>query len=325
LEHLEKRGASFHAELVNALSGLGVANEDVTSAVWDLVWAGLVTNDTLGALRSLQTPVRAVSQRRRKRPGREVARDGDSRRRKLPRGWWRDGRVTSSRGSGPGGRWSLVRDLLRTPATSTERAVSWASSLLERHGIVARETAAIEALGGGFSGVYRVLRSMEESGKLRRGYFVEGLGGAQFTYPGVVDRLRRVRDAIVHEQEIVALAATDPANAYGWLLPWPELSGANAQGARRASGSAVVLIDGLPILYLDRNGRRLRTFASATPEQIQLALPALKTIAQGTARGAIVLDQVGDDSALTSPLLPTLRAAGFVQSYRYLSLSAPDA
>jgi len=86
-----------------------------------------------------------------------------------------------------------------------------------------------------------------------------------------------------------------------------------------------VLIDGVPILYLDRNGRRLRTFASAMPEQIQLALPALKTIAQGTARGAIVLDQVGDDSALTSPLLPTLRAAGFVQSYRYLSLSAPDA
>ncbi|HEY0305968.1 MAG TPA: hypothetical protein VGC44_13440, partial [Longimicrobiales bacterium] len=237
----------------------------------------------------------------------------------------RDGRVSNARISGPGGRWSLVRDLLRTPATSTERAVSWASTLLERHGLVARETAGIEALGGGFSGVYHVLRSMEESGKLRRGYFVEGLGGAQFTYPGVVDRLRRVRDEVVHEHEVVALAATDPANAYGWLLPWPELSGSNPQGARRASGAAVVLIDGVPILYLDRNGRRLRTFANAASDDVERALPALKTIAQGTARGAIVLDQVGDDSALTSPMLPTLRAAGFKQSYRYLSLSASDA
>jgi ATP-dependent Lhr-like helicase len=218
-----------------------------------------------------------------------------------------------------------VRDLVRAPATSTERAASWAAMLLERHGLVARETAGVEALGGGFASVYRVLRSMEEAGKLRRGYFVEGLGGAQFTYPGVVDRLRRVRDEIVHEHEVVALAATDPANAYGWLLPWPELSGKQPQGARRATGAAVVLIDGVPILYLDRNGRRLRTFADATPEKIEEALPALRDIAHGTARGAIILDQIGDDTALTSPMLPVLKAAGFVQSYRYLSLSASDA
>jgi ATP-dependent Lhr-like helicase len=218
-----------------------------------------------------------------------------------------------------------VRDLVRAPATSTERAAAWAGTLLERHGIVARETAGVEALGGGFSSVYRVLRSMEEAGKLRRGYFVEGLGGAQFTYPGVVDRLRRVRDAAVHEHEVVALAATDPANPYGWLLPWPELGGAVPQGARRATGAAVVLADGAPILYLDRNGRRLRTFANVTQEDIERALPALKTIARSTTRGAIVLEHIGEDTALTSPLLPTLRAAGFKQSYRYLSLSGTDA
>jgi ATP-dependent Lhr-like helicase len=286
-----------------------------------------VTNDTLGALRSLQTPVRAASARTRTRTRPRTANnsEGDTRRRRLPAGWWRDGRAAGARIGGPGGRWSLVRDLLRTPATSTERAVSWASTLLERHGLVARETAGIEALGGGFSGVYSVLRSMEEAGKLRRGYFVEGLGGAQFTYPGVVDRLRRVRDAIVHEHEVVALAATDPANAYGWLLPWPELSGSNPQGARRATGAAVVLVDGMPVLYLDRNGRRLRTFVNAEPDAVERALPALKTIAQGTARGTILIEKIGDDSALTSPLLPTLRAAGFKQSYRYLSLSATGA
>ena len=227
--------------------------------------------------------------------------------------------------SGPGGRWSLVRDLIRNPASTTERAASWAATLLERHGIVARETAGIEALGGGFAGVYRVLRSMEEAGKLRRGYFVEGLGGAQFTYPGVVDRLRRVRDAEAHEHDVVALAATDPANAYGWLLPWPELSGASGQAARRATGAAVVLVDGIPVLFLDRNARRLRTFANATPEDIERALPALHAIARAHPRGGIVLDKIGDDSAIMSPLAPVLRAAGFKESYRYLSLSARDA
>lgn len=322
LDHLEKRGASFHGELVNALASLDRSPEDVLSAVWDLVWAGLVTNDTLGALRSLQVPARIVARRhRRHRPER---RDRVSGARRMPRGWWRDSSGSGTRG-GPGGRWSLVRDLVRSSATSTERAASWASTLLERHGIVARETADIEALGGGFAGVYRVLRSMEEAGKLRRGYFVEGLGGAQFTYPGVVDRLRRVRDAAVHEHEVVALAATDPANPYGWLLPWPELNGAAQQGARRATGAALVLVDGAPILYLDRNGRRLRTFVNASAEIIDRALPALRRIARAAPRGEIVLDKVGDDSVLTSPMLPVLRAAGFKQSYRFLSLSGQDA
>ena len=325
LTHLEQRGASFHAELVSVLGSTGVVADDVLSAVWDLVWAGLVTNDTLGALRSLQAPGRPAARTRRPRERRDGMRADDTRRRRLPRGWWRDGRLPSARTSGPGGRWSLVRDLVRAPATSTERAAAWASTLLERHGLVARETAGIEALGGGFAGVYRVLRSMEEAGKLRRGYFVEGLGGAQFTYPGVVDRLRRVRDAVVHEHEAVALAATDPANPYGWLLPWPELSGAMPQGARRATGAAVVLVDGVPVLYLDRHGRRLRTFAQATSPDIERALPALKAIARGATRGAIVLEHIGEDTALTSPLLPALRAAGFKQSYRYLSLSAADA
>jgi ATP-dependent Lhr-like helicase len=227
--------------------------------------------------------------------------------------------------AGPGGRWSLVRDLVRTPASSTERATAWAALLLERHGLVARETAGVEALGGGFSGVYRVLRSMEEAGKLRRGYFVEGLGGAQFTYPGVVDRLRRVRDAAAHEHDVIALAATDPANPYGWLLPWPELAGGAGQGARRAAGAAVVLVAGQPVLYLDRNGRRLRTFVAAAPETIDRALPALRKIARGHPRGTLVLDRIGADPAIRSPMMAALRAAGFTQDYRYLRLSAHDA
>ena len=219
-------------------------------------------------------------------------------------GWWKNPASRSAPASGPGGRWSLVKDLVRAPVSSTERAAAWAATLLDRHVIVARETAGVEALGGGFSNVYRVLRSMEEAGKLRRGYFVEGLGGAQFTYPGVVDRLRRVRDADVHESDVVALAATDPANPYGWLLPWPELAEAQGQGARRATGAAVVLVDGEPVLYLDRNGRRLRTFAEASEQEVNRALPALKTIARARPRGTLVLDRIGNESAIRSELAP---------------------
>ena len=246
-----------------------------------------------------------------------------------------------------GGRWSLVRDLVRDPVASTERAHAWGATLLERHGIVAKETAAVEALGGGFSNVYRVLRSMEEAGKLRRGYFVEGLGGAQFAYPGTVDRLRRVRDEDA-EAEVVALAAADPANPYGWLLPWPPLSGAGGTsvvprapnekasvkaasakeasahgtaGPRRAAGAAVVLVGGVPVLYLDRNARRLRTFADVTEEQLERALPALREVARYRTRGAISLERINDESAMSSALLPQLERAGFRRDYRYLRIT----
>ena len=241
--------------------------------------------------------------------------------RRMEAGWWKSPASRTGTATGPGGRWSLVKDLVRAPVTSTERAAAWATTLLDRHGIVARETAGVEALGGGFGSVYRVLRSMEEAGKLRRGYFVEGLGGAQFTYPGVVDRLRRVRDAEVRDQDVVALAATDPANPYGWLLPWPELAEAQGNGPRRATGAAVVLVDGEPVLYLDRNGRRLRTFAEASTQEIDRALPALRTIARARPRGTLVLDRIGNESAIRSELAPRLREAGFTQDYKYLRLA----
>ncbi|HEX6588754.1 MAG TPA: DEAD/DEAH box helicase [Longimicrobiales bacterium] len=324
VEHLERRGASFHAELVALLREKGHPAESVLEAVWDLVWAGIVTNDTFASLRFLgSSTVRRArpSRPRRGREGLEAGNGGAPRARRMAPGWWRDPAARTATASGPGGRWSLVRDLVRAPVSSTERAAAWATTLLDRHGIVARETAAVEALGGGFGSVYRVLRSMEEAGKLRRGYFVEGLGGAQFTYPGVVDRLRRVRDAEVREQDVVALAATDPANPYGWLLPWPELTEAEGHGPRRSTGAAVVLVDGEPVLYLDRNGRRLRTFADASAQEIDRALPALRTIARARPRG-LVLDRIGNESAIRSELAPRLREAGFTQDYKYLRLTS---
>jgi len=313
LAHLESRGASFHGELLTLLPEVGP--DRTQEAIWDLVWAGLLTNDTFAALRSLAA-------RRGSRPAHR------SHRPRFPR--YRANETPSF----AGGRWSLVRDLIRNPVAPSERDHAWGATLLERHGIVAKETAAVEALGGGFSNVYHVLRSMEDAGKLRRGYFVEGLGGAQFAYAGTVDRLRRISDEDA-EAEVVALAASDPANPYGWLLPWPPFSGAGGAAeasekaadrstlaARRAVGTAVVLVGGLPILYLDRNARRLRTFSDVTEEQLERALPALRDIARYRTRGAIILERVNHESAMSSALLSQLERAGFRRDYRFLRITA---
>src|SRR5690606_34346552 len=166
--------------------------EDLRDALWDLVWAGLVTNDTFQPLRGTGV----VRGRNPMQRANAIARSA-------------------------GGRWSLVEGLLLPQIAPTERAYAKAVKLLERHGIVARETAAVESIPGGFAAIAPVLRSMEESGQVRRGYFVEGLGGAQYAFPGAVDRLRAVR-AEPEEPVAVVLAATDPANPYGQVLPWPE-------------------------------------------------------------------------------------------------------
>jgi ATP-dependent helicase Lhr and Lhr-like helicase len=249
----------------------------VLAAVWDLVWAGLVTNDTFAALRflgerrpraaagSARPPVRPGCRRPpRRRAGRARRRAGARRRRLRAAG----GAPAPARPRGaaaPGGRWSLVRDLVREPVSSTERAHAWAATLLDRHAIVARETAGVEALGGGFGGIYSVLRSMEDAGRLRRGYFVEGLGGAQFTYPGIVDRLRRERDAPGTARrragrhgpgQPVGLAAAVAAARRRPTVQWRTVAhAAPRRAARSPAPSSVVLVDGEPApLQIDRNG-----------------------------------------------------------------------
>ncbi len=334
LEHLERRGALFHGELVAGVGapdgglpeGQGGAGsreaERVLEALWDLVWAGLVTNDTFAALRSLGVRSRSSPGRpgsghwpgSHGRPG-PVGRHGR-------RAAWAPVSSLHAGGVGsPGGRWSLVRDLVRWPVSSTERAAAWASTLLDRHGLVARETAAVEALGGGFSSVYQVLRSMEEAGKARRGYFVEGLGGAQFAYPGIVDRLRGIRDD-AGEEGVVVLAASDPANPYGWLLPWPELTETGGRPPTRSTGAAVVLVGGVPALFLDRRGRRLRTFSGADREMVTRAVPALRDVARRHPRGALSLEEVDGEPAFRSSLKAVLVGAGYVADYRFIRVAA---
>ncbi len=301
LDYLGTRGACFARELQSSFGP--VKEEELREALWDLVWHGLVTNDTF-------QPLRATAERTgRPRPRPHRARQNA------------DARLA--------GRWSLVSELLGGPETATdaaatERAHALAVMLLERHGIVTREVAALEHLPGGFTAQYRVLRAMEEAGKVRRGYFIEGLGGAQFAFAGAVDRLRALRDppriGADEERRAILLCATDPANAYGWLLPWPERP-ASAPAPRRAAGTSVVLVDGELVLYLEKGGRGIVTFAAAKDEEVLLlALRALEPIARRNRGKLMRVERIDGQPARTSLLAPLLHRAQFTADHRGLVL-----
>jgi len=275
-EHLKARGASFFRDLYNA-SG-GGDEEVVLDALWDLVWSGEVTNDTFAPLRLLGPAARRSPHRPR-----------------LPR-------LTQPRASG---RWSLVADLVGAGASPTERLHSEAGVLLQRYGVLTRETVVAESWPGGFAALYPVLRAMEESGRIRRGYFVEGLGGSQFALPGAVDRLRALRDS---GGGIVALAATDPANAYGSLLPWPRSDGRMG----RTAGAYCVLDGGELKLYLERGGRSLLTNGEIRPEHMR-ALIGMAVLA-----GRVEVQRVDGIPVMESALNMLLREAGFASTHRGL-------
>jgi ATP-dependent Lhr-like helicase len=259
LEYLAGNGASFFAAIHQG-TGQGFPQETV-DALWDLVWAGLVTNDTLHPLRAyVRVEDKRGARRRPPSPFRS--------RRLVPR--------TAE------GRWSVVETASlaettsarrRTPVPATEWAAAMAQQLLTRHGVVTRETVASEAVAGGFSAVYDVLKAMEEAGRIRRGYFVAGLGGAQFAMPPALDLLRSLRE-VPEEPRTVVLAATDPANPYGAIVKWPEVGGSTKQdptytdpvpstGRRptRTVGALAILVDGFAAAYVRRGEREVLLFA----------------------------------------------------------------
>jgi ATP-dependent Lhr-like helicase len=292
LDHLERRGASFFAELL-AIAGPATERQ-VFDALWDLVWAGLVTNDTF-------TPLRALALRQlsgtsgRRRPGKNAP-------------------------SPAAGRWSLVAQLAGAPVDATRRAHARALVLLDRWGVVARDALAAEAIAGGFSAVYPVLRAMEEAGKIRRGHFVDGLGGAQFAFAGAIDQLRAARERS-GPQEVVLLAATDPANAYGAVLPWPASRHQDAGQPRRSAGASIVLVDGELALHLDRSGRQLLSFpAAGGSEMVALAAGALRGLLADRRRRALRIERIDGEPALDSPLRTAFEQAGFRVEYKGLAL-----
>jgi ATP-dependent helicase Lhr and Lhr-like helicase len=299
--HLGTSGASFWPDLVQAA---GTADERVVlRALWDLVWAGEVTNDTLGPLRAF---VRGAGSRVRAPRLGSRPRPGTLRRTGPPAG---------------AGRWSLVAPLLAPAVSNTEAAHARALQLLDRHGVVTRESVLAEGMPGGFAGVYPVLRAMEEAGKVRRGYFITGLGAAQFSLPGAVDRLRALRDADPTDREIadndghgsaVVLAAADPAQPYGASLAWPDSPGRPS----RAAGAYVVLIDGRAAAFLERGARSLVTFDAPAAQWVD----ALASLVKDGRLRKIDLLRIDAAPSGDSTHADALHQAGFVDGYRGLTL-----
>jgi ATP-dependent helicase Lhr and Lhr-like helicase len=208
------------------------------------------------------------------------------------------------------GRWSLVEaDLPADALSPTDRARALAAALLERHGVLTREAVRGEGHPGGFASVYPVLRALEEAGRVRRGYFVAGLGGAQFALPGAVDRLR-TRPSQGGKPAALVLAATDPANVYGVALPWPVAGSVPERrgSPRRVAGAYVVLLDGVASLYLERGGRGLVTLRPLDGTWEEAAVAALGSLLETGKLRRLALERY--DEALA----PVLREAGFVPS-----------
>ena len=234
----------------------------------------------------------------------------------------RPGRLTALGPPEAAGRWSLVAPLV---ATSTERLHAQSLALLERHGVLTREAVASEGIDGGFAAVYPILRAMEDAGRIRRGYFVDGLGAAQFALSGALDRLRAAREPADPPSggAVHLLAAADPANPYGAALPWPRRGETDRRPLQRAAGAYVVLVDGIAALYLERGGATLQTLPAADDPEVGVAaaraLAAL--VADGRTRELVIRKVDGVDVA-GSPFRERLLAAGFVAGYRGLVLRA---
>ena len=305
---LRERGASFWGQLRAASAS--ATDTELLTALWDLVWAGEITNDSLAPLRAViagggtgragarRASISASDQRARPRPGRLT-------------------RLGPAAGSG---RWSLVQPMLTPRPTSTAAMHAAAMQLLERHGVLTREAVASEGVVGGFSAVYGVLKLLEERGHVRRGYFVSGLGAAQFSLPGAVDRLRAVREGpdVLHPEltaEALVLAGTDPAQPYGATLAWP----LNAGRPARSAGALVVLSAGQPLAWFDRRSHHLLLFpAGETNVAWASALGSL--VKDGRARSVEVRKLNGAAVPADGIAVGELKRVGFVDGYRGLVL-----
>ncbi|MGI5129151.1 ATP-dependent helicase [Pseudonocardia sp. CA-107938] len=349
------------------------ADDVLLAALWDLVWAGLLTNDTLGPLRARLSGGRSAHRARRAPARGRYAQ-------------LRAARPAMPSRSGPpsaGGRWALVADREPDP---TRRMHARAESFLERHGVLTRGALGTERVVGGFSGIYRVLRSMEDSGRVRRGYVVDGLGAAQFAVPGAIDRLRALSrpvgedgppsappvpaavvpanppaprwqpeppaggdsgEAPAEQPErwmpepgwqqppvppprhptgraspaAVVLAAADPAQPYGAALAWPATVGDSSHRPARKAGSLVVLVDGAPVLYVERGGRSLLSF-TADRDELAAGARALAGAVHEGWLGALAVERADGAHSLTSDVAEVLTEAGFRVTPKGLRLRA---
>jgi ATP-dependent helicase Lhr and Lhr-like helicase len=291
-------GASFWDDL---LAAAGAPREEVFGALWGLVWAGEVTND-------LWLPLRAP----RRLP--QLRRPSAGGRRRL-------GGAARGAPSAVAGRWSLSARLFASAPPEPQRRRALAELMVERHGILTRAAALAEGVPGGFAALYPPLVDLETLGACRRGYFLAGLGGAQFAMAGAVERLRDLRDAPPDEgAHALVLGAADPAQPYGAAVPWPRRDGAT-RSPSRVFGAQVVLVDGAPVLYLERGGRGLLTFPEhERPDARERALAALAAWITTDRRRRAGIERVDGDPVFGSPLEPLLAAAGFQTDLRGMVL-----
>ena len=196
--------------------------------------------------------------------------------------------------------------------TATEWSTSMAQQLLSRYGVLTREVAAAEGISGGFSAVYDVLKAMEDAGRVRRGYFVGGVGATQFALPAALDLLRSLREP-PDDPEVVLLAATDPANPYGTILGWPSGSeGADAGRApTRSVGSLVILVNGALSAYISRGARQLQVFL---PEDEPARSSSARALARRLSGLGLLIAEINGVAASQHPLAPFLIEAGFSPS-----------
>ncbi|MGO4257870.1 ATP-dependent helicase [Marmoricola sp. RAF53] len=299
-------GAYFFRQLSDLTSSTD--DRALAALVWDLVWSGRLGNDTLAPLRGLTGT--GGSHRTRRTPPRARVATGR-------------GRPAMPTRSGPpdmAGRWFALPEV---ETDATRRAHAAAEGLLDRHGVVTRGAVISERTPGGFAAAYRVLARFEETGRCRRGYFVDGLGAAQFGTAGAVDRLRSFqRTSPPAKLESVTLAATDPANPYGAALPWPALEGGHRPG--RKAGALVVLVEGELALYVERGGRTLLTFGE-DPEVTATAIAGLGDAVRQGALGRLTVEKADGASVLgqdSEQIRSALEAAGFIATSRGLRIRA---
>jgi ATP-dependent Lhr-like helicase len=313
LDALAPGGAWFFRQLSDAVG----AGDDaaLSAALWELVWAGRISNDTLTPLRALTRGGTPAHRSRRPPP-------------RLRMSSTTGGRARLPARTGPpetAGRWALLPELDTDP---TRRAHATAERLLDRHGVVIRGAVVSERVAGGFAAVYKVLSAFEDSGRCRRGYFVDGLGAAQFGTAGAVDRLRTFSELPPDAKPAaVALAATDPANPYGAALPWPQGDEGGGHRPGRKAGAIVVLVDGVLTLYVERGGRTLLTWS----DDVDLLTPAAAALADAVRRGSLgrlTVEKADGEQLLGSgstPLRQALQDAGFVATPKGLRLRSAGA
>ncbi len=285
-----RKSALFWLELLHET---GLEEADALIALWGLVWAGEVTNDAWQPLRAGRRYETAKPRQRPRRFSRQRA-----------------AQITATQG-----RWSLTERLFA--GTPDRRA--FAELLLERQGIVTRDGVRGEGIAGGYGAVYSELRALETLGVCRRGYFVEGLGGAQFALPGAVERLRELRPKDGDEPEALVLAAADPAQPYGAALPWPKRASGRAA---RVAGAQVVLLGGEATLFVERGGRTLVPLRDPDPDWLRVALAALVAHVKRGGVKRLAVERFDGQPVTESDVMPLLVEAGFLAGPRRAVLRA---